>query len=228
MARSRPHITLSGAITLDGKLATRTGDSKLSTKRDKIRVYKLRSKVDAIIIGKNTAKIDDPLLSIHNIKGKNPIRIILDSNGTLDTNSRIIKTCSKIPTIIAVSKKAKPRNLEKLKKFPITVLVCGNDKINIKNLLKILKQKKIKNVLLEGGGITNWTFLKEKLVDDVIITVTPYLVGGNIATTLVDGTGFSKIIGSTRLKLKNVRKVKNEIILHYQCIWLSYPRNIQK
>ena len=216
MVRSRPHVTLSGAITLDGKLATRTGDSKLSTKRDKIRVYKLRSKVDAIIIGKNTAKIDDPLLSIHNIKGKNPIRIILDSNGTLDTNSRIIKTCSKIPTIIAVSKKAKPRNLEKLKKFPITVLVCGNDKINIKNLLKILKQKKIKNVLLEGGGITNWTFLKEKLVDDVIITVTPYLVGGDTATTLVDGIGFSKIVGSTRLKLKNIRKVKNEIILHYQ------------
>ena len=216
MVRSRPHITLSGAITLDGKLATRTGDSKLSTKRDKIRVYKLRSKVNAIIIGKNTAKIDDPLLSIHNIKGKNPIRVILDSNGTLDTNSRIIKTCSKIPTIIAVSKKAKPKNLEKLKKFPITVLVCGNDKINIKNLLKILKQKKIKNVLLEGGGITNWTFVKENLVDDIIITVTPYLVGGGTATTLVDGTGFSKIVGSTRLKLKNVRKVKNEIILHYQ------------
>ena len=218
MVRSRPHITLSGAITLDGKLATRTGDSKLSTKRDKIRVYKLRSKVDAIIIGKNTAKIDDPLLTIHNIKGKNPIRIILDSNGTLDTNSRIIKTCSKISTIIVVSKKAKPKNLEKLKKFPITVLVCGNDKINIKNLLKILKQKKIKNVLLEGGGITNLTFVKENLVDDIIITVTPYLVGGSTATTLVDGIGFSKIIGSTRLKLKNVRKVKNEIILHYQCI----------
>jgi len=216
MVRSRPHVTLSGAITLDGKLATRTGDSKLSTKRDKIRVYKLRSKVDAIIIGKNTAKIDDPLLSTHNIKGKNPIRVILDSNGTLDTNSRIIKTCSKIPTIIAVSKKAKPKNLEKLKKFPITILVCGNDKINIKNLLKILKQKKIKNVLLEGGGITNWTFVKENLVDDIIITVTPYLVGGGTSTTLVDGIGFSKIIGSTKLKLKNIRKVKNEIILHYQ------------
>ena len=217
MVRSRPHITLSGAITLDGKLATRTGDSKLSTKRDKIRVYKLRSKVDAIIIGKNTAKIDDPLLSIHNIKGKNPIRVILDSNGTLDTNSRIIKTCSKIPTIIVVSKKAKQKNLEKLKKFPITVLVCGNDKINIKNLLKILKQKKIKNVLLEGGGITNWAFVKENLVDDIIVTVTPYLVGGGTSTTLVDGIGFSKIIGSTKLKLKNVRKVKNEITLHYQC-----------
>jgi len=216
MVRSRPYITLSSAITLDGKLATHTGDSKLSTKRDKIRIYKLRSKVDAIIIGKKTAKIDDPLLSIHNIKGKNPIRVILDSNGTIDTNSRIIKTCSKIPTIIAVSKKAKPKNLEKLKKFPITILVCGNDKINIKNLLKILKQKKIKNVLLEGGGITNWTFVKENLIDDIIITITPYLVGGSTATTLVDGIGFSKIVGSTRLKLKNIRKVKNEIILHYQ------------
>jgi len=96
------------------------------------------------------------------------------------------------------------------------ILVCGNDKINIKNLLKILKQKKIKNILLEGGGITNWTFVKENLIDDIIITITPYLVGGHISTTLVDGTGFSKIIGSTKLKLKNVRKVKNEIILHYQ------------
>jgi len=218
MARFRPHVTLSGAITLDGKLATRTGDSKLSTKIDKIRVYKLRSKVDAIIIGKNTAKIDDPLLSIHNIKGKNPIRVILDSNGTIDTNSRIIKTCSKISTIIVVSKKAKPKNLEKLKKFPITILVCGNDKINIKNLLKMLKQKKIKNILLEGGGLTNWTFLKEKLIDDIIITLTPYLVGGGTATTLVDGIGFSKIMGSTRLKLKNVRKVKNEITVHYECV----------
>jgi len=218
MVRSRPHVTLSSAITLDGKLATRTGDSKLSTKIDKIRVYKLRSKVDAIIIGKNTAKIDDPLLSTHNIKGKNPIRVILDSNGTIDTNSRIIKTCSKIPTIIVVSKKAKPKNLEKLKKFPITILVCGNNQINIKNLLKMLKQKKIKNILLEGGGLTNWTFLKEKLIDDIIITLTPYLVGGGTATTLVDGIGFSKIMGSTRLKLKNVRKVKNEITVHYECV----------
>ena len=216
MVRSRPHIILSGAITLDGKLATRTGDSKLSTKRDKIRVYKLRSKVDAIIIGKNTAKIDDPLLSTHNIKGKNPIRIILDSNGTLDTNSRIIRTCSKIPTIIAVSKKASPKNLEKLKKFPITVLVCGNDKINIKNLLKILKQKKIKNVLLEGGGITNWTFVKENLVDEVIITITPYIIGGNSSTTLVDGNGFSVIAKSSRLRLKNVTRMKNEVVLHYE------------
>jgi len=216
MESFRPRVIFSAAITLDGKLATRTGDSKLSSKKDKIRIHKLRSKVDAILIGKNTAKIDDPLLSVHNTKKKNPIRIILDSNATICMNSRILKTCSKISTIIVVSKKAQKKNLQKLEKFPIQIIVCGKYIVNIKKLLVILKKKGIKNILVEGGGITNWSFVKENLVDEVIITITPYLVGGMSATTLVDGDGFSNIVKAIRLKLKNVRKIKNEVILHYE------------
>ena len=216
MVSFRPHVIFSAAITLDGKLATRTGDSKLSSKADKIRVHKLRSKVDAILIGKNTVKIDDPLLSVHNIKKKNPIRIILDSNATIRTSSRILKTCSKIPTIIVVTKKAQKKNLQKLEKFPVQIVVCGNNTVSIKKLLVTLKKKGIKNILVEGGGTTNWAFVKENLVDEAIITITPYLVGGMTATTLVDGDGFSTITKSIRLKLKNVKKMKNEVILHYQ------------
>ena len=216
MGRFRPHVIFSAAITLDGKLATRTGDSKLSSKADKNRVHKLRSKVDAILIGKNTVKIDDPVLSVHNIKEKNPMRIILDSNATISSSSRILKTCSKIPTIIVVSKKARKKNLQRLEKFPVQVLVCGNYIVNIKKLLRDLKKKGIKNILVEGGGRTNWTFVKENLVDEAIITITPYLVGGMMATTLVDGDGFSTIAKSKRLKLKNVTKIKNEVILHYE------------
>jgi len=216
MVSFRPHVIFSAAITLDGKLATRTGDSKLSSKKDKIRVHKLRSKVDAILIGKNTVEIDDPLLSAHNIRKKNPIRIILDSNATIRTNSKILKTCSKIPTIIAVSKKAQKKNLQRLKKFPVQVIVCGNYTVNIKKLLGILKRKGIKNILVEGGGTTNWAFVKENLVDEAIITITPYLVGGVTATTLVDGDGFSTVVKSIKLKLKNVSKMKNEVILHYE------------
>nr|AIE92198.1 deaminase-reductase domain-containing protein (RIB7, arfC) [uncultured marine thaumarchaeote AD1000_20_B03] len=108
MESFRPRIIFSAAITLDGKLATRTGDSKLSSNKDKIRVYALRSKVDAILIGKILLK-----LMIHFypyiILRKNPIRIILDSTATINTNSRILKTCSKIPTIIVVSKKAQKK-----------------------------------------------------------------------------------------------------------------------
>ena len=216
MESFRPHVIFSAAITLDGKLATRTGDSKLSSKKDKIRVHKLRSKVDAILIGKNTVKIDDPLLSVHNIKKKNPIRIILDSNATIRTSSRILKTCSKIPTIIVVTKKAQKKNLQKLEKFPVQIVVCGNNTVSIKKLLAALKKKGIKNILVEGGGATNWAFVKENLVDEAIITITPYLVGGMTATTLVDGDGFSTITKSIRLKLKNVKKMKNEVVLHYQ------------
>ena len=216
MESFRPYVIFSAAITLDGKLATRTGDSKLSSKADKNRIHKLRSKVDAILIGKNTAKLDDPILSSHNTKKKNPIRIILDSNATIRTNSKILKTCSKIPTIIAVSKKARKKDLQKLEKFSVQVIVCGDYRVNIKKLLGILKKKGIKNILVEGGGTTNWAFVKENLVDEAIITITPYLVGGMTATTLVDGDGFSTITKSIRLKLKNVTKMKNEVILHYE------------
>ena len=216
MESFRPRVIFSAAITLDGKLASRNGDSKLSSKIDKIRVHKLRSKVDAILIGKNTVKIDDPLLSVHNIKKKNPIRIILDSNATISTSSRILKTCSKIPTVIVVTKKAQKKNLQKLEKFPVQIVVCGNNTVSIKKLLVVLKKKGIKNILVEGGGATNWAFVKENLIDEAIITITPYLVGGMTATTLVDGDGFSTITKSIRLKLKNVKKMKNEVILHYQ------------
>jgi len=216
MESFRPHVIFSAAITLDGKLATRTGDSRLSSKKDKIRVHKLRSKVDAILIGKNTVEIDDPLLSVRNIRKKNPIRIILDSNATIRTNSKILRTCSRIPTIIAVSKKAPKKNLQKLEKFPVQVIVCGNYTVNIKKLLGILKKKGIKNILVEGGGTTNWAFVKENLVDEAMITITPYLVGGINATTLVDGDGFSTIAKSVKLKLKNITKTKNEVILHYE------------
>ena len=216
MGSFRPRVIFSAAITLDGKLATRNSDSKLSSKKDKIRVNKLRGKVDAILVGKNTVKVDDPLLSAHDIKKKNPIRIILDSNATISTSSRILKTCSKISTIIVVTKMAPKKNLQKLEKFPVQIIVCGKYTVNIKKLLVILKKEGIKNILVEGGGRTNWAFVKENLVDEVIITITPYLVGGITATTLVDGNGFPTIAKSIRLRLKNITKMKNEVVLHYK------------
>ena len=216
MGRFRPYVIFSAAITLDGKLATRTGDSKLSSKADKNRVYRLRSRVDAILIGKNTAKLDDPVLSAHNAKKKNPIRIILDSDATINSNSRILRTSSKIPTIIVAGQKAHKKNLQRLEKFPIQVIICGKQRINIKKLIGILGKQGIKKILVEGGGATNWAFVKANLVDEIIITITPYLLGGVTATTLVDGDGFSTIAKSIRLKLKRIRKMKNEAILHYQ------------
>jgi 2,5-diamino-6-(ribosylamino)-4(3H)-pyrimidinone 5'-phosphate reductase len=215
MAKSRPKVILSAAMTLDGKIATKKGDSRLSSKQDKVRIHKLRSKVDAILVGSNTVKRDDPMLTVRYTKGKNPLRVILDSKAEINLKSQIIKTCKKIPTILAVSKKASKQNISNLKEHSLEIVVVGENKINIKNLLKALSKKKIKTLLVEGGGTVNWEFVKLGLVDEVIVTITPYLVGGQKAISLVDGEGFSKIQNSKKLKLKKICKLGNEIVLHY-------------
>ena len=89
MEKSRPYITLSAAISIDGKIATKIGDSKLSSKKDKTRVHRLRAKNDAILIGSNTVKQDNPMLTVRYAKGKNPIRIVLDSKAAINPKSRI-------------------------------------------------------------------------------------------------------------------------------------------
>lgn len=215
MEKSRPKIILSAAISLDGKIATRTGDSKLSSKKDKIRLHKLRSNVDAILVGRNTVQRDDPLLTVRFAKGKNPTRIILDSQGTISSKSKIIKTCKKVPTIIAVSKKISKKNLSRLQKLPLEIAIFGEEKINIIKLLEYLSKQKINSILLEGGGTVNWEFLNENLVDEVIITLTPFLVGGKDAITLVQGNGFSTIANSKKLRLKQVARQGDELVLKY-------------
>jgi len=215
MEKSNIHVILSAAISIDGKISTKTNDSKLSSKEDSIRLHKLRSKVDAILIGKNTLLQDDPLLTVRHTKGKNPIRIILDSKGTIPINSKIIKTSNKISTIIVVSKQITDTNLLKLKKLPIEIIVAGENSVNLKLLMKKLSTKNIKTILVEGGGTVNWEFIKNNIFNELIVTLSPYLIGGN-STSFVEGTGFSKITNSPNLKLKSIKRLKNYLVLNYQ------------
>jgi len=215
MEKFNPKIILSAAISIDGKIATRSGDSKLSSKRDLTRLHKLRSKVDAIIIGKNTVYKDDPLLTVRYSKGKNPIRIILDSCGTISNKSKILQTSNKVKTIIVVTKKITKKNLQKLKKFSVEIMVVGENQVNIKLLIKILNKRKIKTILLEGGGTINWEFIKNNLVDEFFITITPYILGGKDAITLVQGEGFDKITKSQKLRLNEIKRLENDLFLHY-------------
>jgi 2,5-diamino-6-(ribosylamino)-4(3H)-pyrimidinone 5'-phosphate reductase len=215
MEKSRPYVIISGAISIDGKIATKTGDSKLSSKQDSIRLHKLRSKVDAILVGKNTVLVDDPLLTVRHTIGKNPTRIILDSKGILSNKSKILQTSDKVKTIIVVSKQISKLNLEKLNKFPVEIIIAGKNFINIKLLLKKLLGKKIKTILVEGGGTTNWEFVKHNIFDELIITMSPFIIGGDDAVSLVEGEGFTKISKSPNLRLKSTKRLKNHFVLHY-------------
>ena len=132
MEKFKPRIILSAAISIDGKIATGLGDSKLSSKKDLYRLHKLRSEVDAILIGKNTVNKDNPLLTVRYTKGKNPIRIILDSKGTISNDSKILQTSNEVSTIIVVSKKITKKNLQKLKNYPVEIIIIGKNQVNVK------------------------------------------------------------------------------------------------
>ena len=215
MGRSRPFILLSAAITLDGKLGIKNKKTKLSSKNDKIRVHKMRASVDAIIIGKNTIECDNPVLTVRYVKGKNPIRIILDSLGTIKSNSRILQTCKDVPTIIVVSESVSQKNLKRLRNLPLQVLICGKRTINVSKLLNILFKKVIKKILLEGGGTLNWSFIQKNLIDQVVIAITPYILGGKDYVNLVNGIGFKNLESAKKLKLKKVLRNNSELVLYY-------------
>lgn len=216
MEKSRPYVILSAAMTLDGKIGKNATKIKLSSKKDKIRVHRLRAKVDGILIGKNTLDADNPTLSVRYTRGKNPVRILLDSRGTIKSSSKIIQSCNKIPTIVATTSLISKKNLLRLEKFPLEVIKCGKTSVDILRLLKILHKKRIKKILLEGGGIINWSFLKRGLVDELIITIAPYILGGSDSVTLVEGSGFKSIFSMKKLKLRKIQKIGNEIVVYYK------------
>ena len=214
MENCKSMIVLSAAMTLDGKIGQRNKKVILSSKSDKIRVHKLRSKFDAILVGKNTVEQDDPLLTVRHVKGKNPTRIILDSHGTIKNTSKIIKTAKNIPTIIVISQLVSKRNFSRLKNLPLDVIVCGKNQVDIRKLVPILCKKGIKKILLEGGGTLNLSFLKNNLINEIIITITPFVLGSENSINLFEGIlKPTKILSS--FKLKKVQKNTNEIVLNY-------------
>lgn len=215
MENCKSMIVLSAAMTLDGKIGQRNKKVVLSSKSDKIRVHKLRSKFDAILVGKNTIEQDNPLLTVRHVKGKNPIRIILDSHGTIKNTSKIIKTAKNVPTIIVTSQLVSKRNFSRLKKLPLDVIVCGKNQVDIRKLVPILCKKGIKKILVEGGGTLNLSFLKNNLINEIIVTITPFVLGSENSVNLFEGIlKPTKTLSS--FKLKNVQKNTNEVILNYK------------
>ena len=164
---------------------------------------------------KKTVSKDNPLLTVRHTKGNNPTRIILDSKGTIPKKSQIIQTSNAVPTIIAVSKNISKSNFKKLEKLPVQIILTGKNTVNLKSLLKKLYAKKIKKILVEGGGETHWEFVKNNLFDELILTISPYLIGGENAVSFISGSGFSKIADSPNLHLKSVHRLENHLVLCY-------------
>jgi 2,5-diamino-6-(ribosylamino)-4(3H)-pyrimidinone 5'-phosphate reductase len=214
-------------MTIDGKIATSSGDSKISSRQDLLRVHKLRASVDAIVVGISTILADNPRLTVRLVKGKNPARVIVDSRARIPLDSQIMRTASKVRTIVAVTDKAPEEKLTKLRDIGAEVLVISEGRkgrsaavphgVNLKLLFRKLGKMGLEKILVEGGGELNWSLLHLWLVDQLIVTVAPKIAGGRLATTLVEGDGFDEIAQSIRLQLKKIeRKKGGELVLYYK------------
>ena len=215
MAGSRPHIILSATMSVDGKIATFAGDSGLSSRQDRQRVHRLRSRADAILVGINTINHDDPMLTVRLAKGRNPIRVILDSSASISLSSKILRTCKTVPTIIAVSKKAPKKRLERLQRLPIDIITTGEKSVSLPLLARILYERGVRTVMVEGGGTVNWSFIKAGLFDEMYVAVAPFVVGGTASVPLVRGSGFATICKSAKFQLDSARRLGDYVVLHY-------------
>jgi 2,5-diamino-6-(ribosylamino)-4(3H)-pyrimidinone 5'-phosphate reductase len=214
-------ITLNAAMTVDGKIATTSGDSAISSRDDLIRVHELRASADGIMVGISTVLADNPRLTVRlarkRVKRKDPARIVIDSTGKIPLDSLILLTASRIKTIVAVTKLAHIDTLRKIKKTGAIVIVSGRQTVNLKKVFSIIKQMGIRKILVEGGGEINWSLLRLGIVNELIVTIAPKIVGGRQATTLVEGQGYRRISQGIKLHLKQAQIQNNgELVLHYK------------
>jgi 2,5-diamino-6-(ribosylamino)-4(3H)-pyrimidinone 5'-phosphate reductase len=215
----RPYVILNAGMTLDGKIATRTRDTKISGKEDLERVHRIRERVDAIMVGIGTVLDDDPRLTVHKIqseKKRNPTRVVVDSRARTPLNARVLNR--EAPTVIAVSHAAPEERVKALREKGAEVVVCGESRVDLRCLMQELYKRGIRSVLLEGGGTLNFGMLREGLVDEVSVAIAPVLVGGKEAVSLVDGEGFATIAEGVHLKLKKYYPLGKDFILEYEVL----------
>ena len=216
---SRPFVVLNAATSLDGKIATFSGDSRMSSPADLRRVHRLRASVDAIMVGLNTLLRDDPKLTVKFYKGRNPSRIVVDSSAVTPLSSYVVRTAGDIPTIVAVTSRASKKKVDALRKSGVTVLICGNgQQVSLKVLLKNLTELGIRKVLLEGGGTLNWSMLSNGLVDEISVAITPRILGGANAVSLVEGEGVAMVKDGVKLNLLSTTKCGADLVVRYKVL----------
>lgn len=216
----KPYIVMKYAMTMDGKIATYSGKSKWITGEEaRYKVHEDRNRYSGIMVGVGTVLEDDPMLNCRVDGGKNPVRIICDTNLRTPITSQIIKTAKEIPTIIAICSTDAYRQEEYIKygcKI-ITVPKKGNH-LDLNVLMQMLGKEKIDSILLEGGGMLNWSALNSGIVSKVQTYIAPKIFGGINAKSPVGGLGVENPQQSFYLKNSVVTTIGEDILIESEVI----------
>ncbi len=207
----RPKIILNCAASADGKIALPNRRKlKISNEKDFERLHDLRNNCDAILVGIGTILEDNPALTIGLGKktGKNPTRVVLDTNFRTPKNAKVVDTNAK--TIIAIGEKTIVKN-----KTNAEIIKCGVDEINIEKLLDELGKRGIETILVEGGETVMWSFLEKEIFDEFNVFISSMIIGGKNTPTIAGGKGISNNSIPLKLRLVSLEKIGNGVLLKY-------------
>jgi len=212
MQSSKPYVTLKMATSIDGKIATSSGESQWIT-GDQARLdgHRLRHEHDAIIVGVDTVIQDDPTLTTRlDQGGKNPVRIVLDRTLRTPLNSNIV-TDQKAPTWIVTTSSADEKKKREFEKLGVELIVLDDEYISISSMLTALAGRQITSVLVEGGGHVNDSFLRSGDFQRVVKYMAPILIGGEKARSSFSGNGIRNLNDAPRLEMKSMEQIGNDV-----------------
>ncbi|WP_408954392.1 bifunctional diaminohydroxyphosphoribosylaminopyrimidine deaminase/5-amino-6-(5-phosphoribosylamino)uracil reductase RibD [Natroniella sp. ANB-PHB2] len=221
MKTNTPFVILKNAMTLDGKIATKKGDSKWITgEGSREFVHRLRDRVDGILVGIGTVLADDPRLTTRLPEGgEDATRIVLDDELKIPLDAKLVTQKSSAPTIIATTEQADQAKKKKLKEAGVEVVEAGiKNKVDLKILLEELGKRELISLLVEGGSQINASFLETKLVDKLYYFIAPKIIGGREAIPVVAGRGVNKIEAGVVIEQLEVTKVDNDLLI------IGYPK----
>ena len=214
MTTGLPFVTLKYAQTLDGRIATATGHSRWISSPESLRyAHRLRGAHDAILVGSGTVLLDDPELTVRLVKGRNPLRIVLDSRLRISLESRILQNQNQTRTMIVTTEKAAKGKLKRLKDMGIELL-CTNTtqkgEINLSDLFMKLGQKGVSSVLVEGGSSVITSVIRKGLADKLVVIIAPKIVGKGIEG--VGDLGITSMDQAMTLHQHKFRKLGQDIL----------------
>ena len=219
---NQPWITAKWAMTLDGKIATSTGDSKwITNKQSRQRVHMLRKNNMAILCGIGTVIADDPMLNVrlseetmqrlgikeHEVR--HPIRIVADRQARIPMESQLVSTAHEYPTIVVYGNSADEEKLQQLRDAGVTLWNCNS----LTELVQRAGAEKIDSILLESGGTLSEALLSEGLIDEVVAFVAPKIIGGKSARTPVEGEGVTLMSEAIELEDQIVETVGGDVMI---------------
>ena len=221
MATGKPYVVMKYAMTADGKIATKTGESKWITGAEaRKNVHRLRNRLSGTMVGVSTVIMDDPMLDCRlDEPAVNPIRIICDSHLRTPIESKIVQTADSIKTIIATTSEDEAKVAELEKRGCLVLRLPKTEQgIDLNALMVELSNRGIDSVLIEGGGTINYSALKSKIVDEIHIHMAPKIFGGS-SKSPVEGAGIESINDAIRLNPINTSWLGEDLVIENEVIY---------